>query len=112
MKFCWPFNGGLLFVGRIEIPKIADQRLGHPSLTRYRKVLGMTVNHRSAGPTGKQKVASPTAAWASNDEVNHRLAFVELPGLTLDPTDHAKAGDAQKDTYFRWGSERFPTVET
>jgi catechol 2,3-dioxygenase-like lactoylglutathione lyase family enzyme len=56
-----------------------------PLIDWYRKVLGMTVNHRSAGPTGAQKGASLTAAWASNDEVNHRLAFVEVPGLTADP---------------------------
>jgi len=51
----------------------------------YRKVLGMIVNHRSAAPTGAQKGPSLSAAWASNDEVNHRIAFVELPGLTVDP---------------------------
>jgi catechol 2,3-dioxygenase-like lactoylglutathione lyase family enzyme len=51
----------------------------------YRKVLGMTVNHRSAAPAGAQKGRpSLSAAWASNDEVNHRIAFVELPGLTVD----------------------------
>jgi catechol-2,3-dioxygenase len=47
----------------------------------YGKVLGMTVNKRVAAPTG-----SPfkTVAFASNDEVNHRLSFFETPGL---PTD-------------------------
>jgi catechol 2,3-dioxygenase len=52
----------------------------------YRKVLGMTVVHRTESAAGGQKDA-PTlkAAWVSNDEANHRLAFVQLPGLTGDP---------------------------
>src|SRR6202046_3402070 len=58
----------------------------------YRKVLGMTVNHRSAAPVGAQKQPTLSAAWLSNDEVNHRIAFVELTGLTVDPdkTRHAR----------------------
>jgi catechol 2,3-dioxygenase-like lactoylglutathione lyase family enzyme len=39
----------------------------------YRKVLGMTVNHRSAAPAGTQKGSSLSAVWLSNDEVNHWL---------------------------------------
>ena len=52
----------------------------------YRKVLGMTVVHQTEAAAGGQKNA-PTlkAAWVSNDEANHRLAFVQLPGLTADP---------------------------
>jgi catechol 2,3-dioxygenase len=52
----------------------------------YRKVLGMTVVHQTEEAAGGQKDA-PTlkAAWVSNDEANHRLAFVQLPGLTADP---------------------------
>jgi catechol 2,3-dioxygenase len=52
----------------------------------YRKVLGMTVVHQTEAAAGGQKDA-PTlkAAWVSNDEANHRLAFVQLPGLTADP---------------------------
>jgi catechol 2,3-dioxygenase len=51
----------------------------------YRKVLGMTVVHQTEAAAGGQKDA-PTlkAAWVSNDEANHRLAFVQLPGLTAD----------------------------
>jgi len=47
----------------------------------YGKVLGMTVNKRVATPAG-----SPfkTVAFASNDEVNHRLSFFETPGLSVD----------------------------
>jgi len=50
----------------------------------YGKVLGMTVNKRVAAPAG-----SPfkTVAFASNDEINHRLSFFETPGL---PTDRDK----------------------
>jgi catechol 2,3-dioxygenase len=51
----------------------------------YRKVLGMTINHRSAAPADAQKGPSLSAVWLGNDEVNHRIAFVELPGLTVDP---------------------------
>jgi catechol 2,3-dioxygenase len=57
-----------------------------PMIDWYRKVLGMTVAHRSAAPTGAHMGgASLSAAWLSNDEVNHRMAFVELPGLVADP---------------------------
>jgi len=47
----------------------------------YGKVLGMTANKRVAAPAG-----SPfkTVAFASNDEVNHRLSFFETPGLSID----------------------------
>jgi len=50
----------------------------------YRKVLGMTVNKRVEAPAG-----SPfkTVAFASDDEVNHRLSFFETAGL---PTDAEK----------------------
>jgi catechol 2,3-dioxygenase len=51
----------------------------------YREVLGMTVNHRSQAATGAQKGPPLSAVWLSNDEVNHRIAFVELPGLVVDP---------------------------
>ena len=58
----------------------------------YRRVLGMTVNHRSAAPTGSEKELSLSAVWLSNDEVNHRIAFVEVPGLIVDPnkSHHAR----------------------
>jgi catechol 2,3-dioxygenase len=71
-------------------PKLHHLGLTTPNLDVmtewYRKVLGMTLVHRSAAPVGGQKDApSLTAAWVSNDEANHRLAFVQLPGLTADP---------------------------
>jgi catechol 2,3-dioxygenase len=67
---------------------IIHPRLQHLGLTTgnletmidwYRKVLGMSVVHRTGG------AAPMNAAWVSNDETNHRLAFVQLPGLSPDP---------------------------
>jgi catechol 2,3-dioxygenase-like lactoylglutathione lyase family enzyme len=47
----------------------------------YRKVLGIVVHARVNAPAG-----SPfkTVAFATNDEVNHRLSFFETPGLSSD----------------------------
>jgi len=47
----------------------------------YRKVLGIVVHARVTAPAG-----SPfkTVAFATNDEVNHRLSFFETPGLPSD----------------------------
>lgn len=54
-------------------------------LTWYRTVLGMNLVHRTSSATGDHK-GNPVlkAAWVTNDETNHRLAFVELPGLEAD----------------------------
>jgi catechol-2,3-dioxygenase len=41
----------------------------------------MTVNKRVPAPAG---TPFKTVAFASNDEVNHRLSFFETPGLTTD----------------------------
>jgi catechol 2,3-dioxygenase-like lactoylglutathione lyase family enzyme len=55
-------------------------------LAWYRNVLGMSLVHRTASATGGQKDGPVLkAAWVTNDEANHRLAFVELPGLNADP---------------------------
>jgi catechol 2,3-dioxygenase len=52
----------------------------------YRKVVGVTVNHRSAVPARAQGRAPFSAvAFTSNDEVNHRIVFFEVPGLAADP---------------------------
>lgn len=52
----------------------------------YGKVLGMTVNKRVAASAG---TPFKTVAFASNDEVNHRLSFFETPGLQADgDSDH------------------------
>jgi len=47
----------------------------------YEKVLGITVNKRAVAPAG---TPFKTVAFASNDEVNHRLSFFETPGLQTD----------------------------
>jgi len=51
----------------------------------YRNVLGMSLIHRTSSATGDH-MGGPVlkAAWLTNDETNHRLAFVELPGLERD----------------------------
>jgi catechol 2,3-dioxygenase len=52
----------------------------------YRKVLGMTVNYRSAVPAeGPHRSPFSAIAFASNDELHHRISFFEVPGLSLDP---------------------------
>ena len=51
----------------------------------YRKVLGMTVNHRSAVPAiARSHAPFSAAAFLSNDEVNHRIVFFEVPGVAVD----------------------------
>jgi catechol 2,3-dioxygenase-like lactoylglutathione lyase family enzyme len=46
----------------------------------YRKVLGMTVNHRSARPASAAGGPPFTGlAFVSNDEVDHRIVFFEMP---------------------------------
>jgi len=47
----------------------------------YSKALGFTVHIRVAAPAG---TPFNTVAFASNDEVNHRLSFFETPGLSVD----------------------------
>lgn len=54
----------------------------------YRKVLGMTVNHRTSPAARGQGGPLFTAAFVSNDEVHHRIALFELPGLVADPDKH------------------------
>lgn len=52
----------------------------------YKLVLGMRVIYLSENPTGAvTKGPGLRALWLSNDEVNHRIAIVEIPGLTCDP---------------------------
>jgi catechol 2,3-dioxygenase-like lactoylglutathione lyase family enzyme len=73
---------------------IIHPRLQHLGLTTgnlramidwYRKVLGMSIVHETGGLVGGRIDAlALTAAWVSNDEANHRLAFVQLPDLTAD----------------------------
>lgn len=52
----------------------------------YRKVLGMTINHRSERSAGQRNGPPFSAvAFLSNDEVNHRIVFFEMSGLNGDP---------------------------
>ena len=52
----------------------------------YRKVVGITVNHRSEVPSEAQGRAPFTAvAFTSNDEANHRIVFFKIPNLVTDP---------------------------
>jgi catechol 2,3-dioxygenase-like lactoylglutathione lyase family enzyme len=51
----------------------------------YRIVLGMTVNHRSPARPGTPGVLPLATAFLSNDEVNHRVVFFEIPGIVPDP---------------------------
>jgi catechol 2,3-dioxygenase len=53
-------------------------------LNWYGKVLGMTSNHQTAKPLGAKGPSGVRVAWVSNDEANHRIAIVELPGLVDD----------------------------
>lgn len=73
---------------------IAHPRLQHIGLTTgnaqpmiewYKAVLGMRLIYHSDNPTGAKEGVKPKATWMSNDEVNHRVAFVEIPGLARDP---------------------------
>jgi len=47
----------------------------------YRKVLGITVHKHVPAPAGSPFTA---VAFATNDEVNHRLSFFQTPGVSLD----------------------------
>ena len=52
----------------------------------YREVLGMTINHRSAATAaGRNGAPFSALAFVSNDEVNHRIVFFEMPGIVADP---------------------------
>ena len=50
----------------------------------YAKVLGMAPNQVSRASAGAQAVSRWRTAWVSNDETNHRIAIMALPGLTDD----------------------------
>ena len=83
---------------------IVHPRLQHLGMTTssidammnwYRNVLGMELVHRTNSATGDGKEGpSLKAAWVTNDETNHRLAFVELPGLLRTPIRHIIKGSS------------------
>jgi catechol 2,3-dioxygenase-like lactoylglutathione lyase family enzyme len=50
----------------------------------YAKVLGMTLHHQSSTPAGAQIGCRWRAAWVGNDQSNHRIVIMALPGLTDD----------------------------
>jgi catechol 2,3-dioxygenase len=50
----------------------------------YANVLGMEPNHQSSTPVGAPPVSRWKIAWVSNDQANHRIAIMALPGLTDD----------------------------
>jgi catechol-2,3-dioxygenase len=54
----------------------------------YRKVVGMTINYRVAPPAGRKNGPWSSISFASNDEVNHRIALFEMPNLVVDPDRH------------------------
>ncbi len=47
----------------------------------YGKVLGMRTNHQTSKPAGAKSPPGIQVAWISNDEANHRISIVALPGL-------------------------------
>lgn len=60
-----------------------------PMVEWYRKALGMTVNHRSKIPTiarvTHQGPPFSALAFISNDEMDHRIVFFEIPKASADP---------------------------
>ena len=54
----------------------------------YQKVLGMRMIHESENPMDAPAGSPPSrikAAFISNDEMSHRVAIIEVPGLAADP---------------------------
>jgi catechol-2,3-dioxygenase len=51
----------------------------------YRRVLGMTLNHRTKSLGAPGHSPWKAAAFVSNDEVNHRIAMFEIPDVVVDP---------------------------
>jgi catechol 2,3-dioxygenase len=79
---------------RMNTETIIHPRLQHLGMTTgnidamlswYRTVLGMDLVHRTDSAVSGENAPVLRAAWVTNDEQNHRLAFVELPGLVTDP---------------------------
>ncbi|QCJ01057.1 VOC family protein [Agrobacterium larrymoorei] len=72
---------------------IVHPRLHHIGLTTsngprmaewYRQVLGMVVVHETQSAAPAHAGVPPIKSiWMSNDEANHRLALVEVPGLEV-----------------------------
>lgn len=62
----------------------------------YEKVLGMTINHRSKIPSIARlmHVGPPFSEFAfiSNDEMDHRIVFFEIPKVSVDPDKRKHTG--------------------
>ena len=62
----------------------------------YRKVLGMTVNHRSKIPAiarlTRQRPPFSAFAFISNDEMDQRLVLFEIPKADPDPDKRKHTG--------------------
>jgi len=67
-----------------------------PMVDWYRKVLGMTVNHRSEIPAiarmTHQGPPFSALAFVSNDEMDHRIVFFQIPKATTDPDRRKHTG--------------------
>jgi catechol 2,3-dioxygenase len=73
---------------------IVHPRLHHLGMTtsnadakvsRYRVVIGTDVVHRTdSASAGTKGAPAMKSVWVTNDEANHRLAFVEVPGFSAD----------------------------
>lgn len=63
-----------------------------PMIDWYRKVLGMTINHRTALPPGARNAPFSGFAFVSNDEMDHRIVFFEMPGVAVDPDKRRHTG--------------------
>jgi catechol-2,3-dioxygenase len=61
----------------------------------YRKVLGMTVNHRSSRPAdGTHRAPFSAVAFLGNDEADHRMVLFEMPENSAD-AHRGRAGPLQ-----------------
>ena len=67
-------------------PKLQHVGITTPNLDAmldwYRETIGLTVNKRVAVPPGRAPFT--TVAFASNDEINHRMSFFETPDASID----------------------------
>lgn len=67
-------------------PKLQHVGINTPNLNAmldwYRKTIGLTVNKRVEVPPGRAPFIA--VAFASNDEVNHRMSFFEMPDASID----------------------------
>jgi catechol 2,3-dioxygenase len=51
----------------------------------YAQVLGVTPDGQASEPAGRWVATGLKAAWCTKGEAGHRIAIMELPGLTDDP---------------------------